>query len=178
MPRTWLLRPHRSTKTQQARPSRPRRPSLWLEMLEQRTVPSFLPPVSYGLGARPTEPVIADFNNDGIPDLAVAVSQGPGANGYAAIYLSDGQGGLTPAGTFALGTTPDGLRAADLNGDGTIDLVSANFNSANVSVLLGNGDGTFPGQMNFDVGIDPFQVAVGDFNAPSRTRWRCGQLCP
>src|SRR5262249_48663796 len=40
----------------------------------------------------------------------------------------------------------------------------ANSNSTDVSVLLGNGDGTFQGAVNFQAGSRPFSVAVGDFN--------------
>src|SRR5260370_268992 len=52
----------------------------------------------------------------------------------------------------------------DFNGDGRLDLVVANFGSANVSVLLGNGDGTFQAASNFPAGSNPRSVAVGDFH--------------
>jgi ornithine cyclodeaminase/alanine dehydrogenase-like protein (mu-crystallin family) len=52
----------------------------------------------------------------------------------------------------------------DFNGDGVQDLAVANEAFDNVSVLLGNGDGTFQGPQNFGVGSSPRSVAVGDFN--------------
>ena len=54
--------------------------------------------------------------------------------------------------------------AADFNGDGKIDLAVANGGSNTVSVLLGNGDGTFAAATNYSVGSDPVALAVGDFN--------------
>jgi hypothetical protein len=45
-----------------------------------------------------------------------------------------------------------------------IDVAAANANSSTVSVLLGNGNGTFQTPMNLAVGLSPFSVAIGDFN--------------
>src|SRR5207248_3078866 len=56
------------------------------------------------------------------------------------------------------------VAVGDFDGDGKLDLAVANFNSANVSVLLGKGDGTFQAPNNFVVGTEPISVAVGDFN--------------
>ena len=52
----------------------------------------------------------------------------------------------------------------DFNGDGIQDLVLANNSSNNVSVFLGDGSGQFRPPRNFNVGTDPYSVAVGDFN--------------
>ena len=56
------------------------------------------------------------------------------------------------------------MAVGDFNGDGKPDLVVTNQGSDNVSVLLGNGDGTFQGRMNFSAGSGADGVAVGDFN--------------
>jgi hypothetical protein len=53
---------------------------------------------------------------------------------------------------------------ADFNGDGVPDLAVGNENSNNVSVLLGNGDGSFQAAWNFFAGAGPKSVVVGDFN--------------
>jgi hypothetical protein len=51
---------------------------------------------------------------------------------------------------------------ADLNGDGVLDVAVANGGSNNVSVLLGNGDGTLAAPVNYAVGTDPVGIAAGD----------------
>jgi len=55
------------------------------------------------------------------------------------------------------------VAVSDFDGDGKRDLVVAN-NSGGVSVLLGNGDGTFQAGVNYTAGTTPYSVAVGDFN--------------
>src|SRR5262249_28965896 len=57
----------------------------------------------------------------------------------------------------------------DFNGDGKLDLAVANPNSANVSVLLGNGDGTFQSAVNYVIGAKPESIAVSDFNRDGKS---------
>ena len=56
------------------------------------------------------------------------------------------------------------MAVADLNGDGRPDMVTTNSDGNSVSVLLGNGDGTFSVQQTFPVGRSPRDVAVADLN--------------
>src|SRR5687767_2417286 len=65
---------------------------------------------------------------------------------------------------LSVGLNPHGVAAADLNGDGHVDLVTANTTPNNVSVLLGNGNGTFQPQLTFPVQNRPKFVVTGDFN--------------
>ena len=65
---------------------------------------------------------------------------------------------------FGVGSGPRSVAVGDFNGDGAQDLAVANRDSNNVSVLLGNGDGTFQAAVNFGAGAGPRSVAVGDFN--------------
>ena len=53
--------------------------------------------------------------------------------------------------------------AGDFNGDGRIDLAVVNEDDDTVSVLLGNGDGTFQPQVTYAVGSDPDAIVAGDF---------------
>jgi hypothetical protein len=136
---------------------------LRLQLLESRDTPSFLPPATYDVGLKPREPAIADFDGDGQLDLAVTLNQGSAV----AVLRGDGLGNFTEPTTYATGSQPWGLRVADLNKDGRLDLISANCdeNRANsVSILLGNGDGTFQPSVDYPAGQGPLRVAVGDLN--------------
>ncbi|MBV9497010.1 MAG: IPT/TIG domain-containing protein, partial [Acidobacteria bacterium] len=63
-----------------------------------------------------------------------------------------------------VGTNPTRIAAADFNGDGKKDIVVANLNGSTVSVLFGNGDGTFGTRTNLTAGSGPDGVTVGDFD--------------
>src|SRR2546425_96128 len=75
---------------------------------------------------------------------------------------------FTPAATFGVGTHPKSVAVGDFNGDGKLDLAVANYDSTTVSVLLGNGDGTFQTAQNFGAGGSPAFVAAGDFNGDGK----------
>jgi hypothetical protein len=126
------------------------------------------------VGTNPFGVVVADFNGDGKPDLAVANS----SDKTVSVLLN-----TTPAGsgvvsfiaqqTFAAGASDFYLAAADVNGDGRPDLVVANSGDNTVSVLLnttpaGTQLPTFAAQKTFTVGIQPYAVAVGDVNGDGR----------
>jgi hypothetical protein len=64
-----------------------------------------------------------------------------------------------------VGLSPKSLTSADFNGDGKIDLVTANSGSNNLSVLLAIGTGSFAPAVNFTVGSMPYYVITADFNA-------------
>ena len=67
--------------------------------------------------------------------------------------------------SYAAGTNPQWVTVADVNHDGKLDLLVANFTDNTVSVLLGNGDETFQHKMDFPTGANPSSIAVGDFDA-------------
>ena len=68
-----------------------------------------------------------------------------------------------------MGNGPGALVAGDFTGDGRTDLAVANFYANDVSVLLGNGDGTFQNQMTVPGGDGPSAIVAGDFNGDGRT---------
>ncbi|MEQ1802501.1 MAG: FG-GAP-like repeat-containing protein [Gammaproteobacteria bacterium] len=119
-----------------------------------------LPAVTYsmGTGSRPHSLVVADFNEDGKLDIAVADY---GANNVG-IRLGTGNGTFPSVATFATGTGPHSIRTGDLNGDGKLDLVTANDQSETASILLGNGNGTFAARTDYAVGKVPKAIAIGD----------------
>src|SRR5262249_39651671 len=72
-------------------------------------------------------------------------------------------------GESPVGSLPHSAAVADVNGDGKPDLATANHGSSpNVSVLLGNGDGTFKAHQDFTVGSGPRCVAVADVNGDGK----------
>ena len=125
----------------------------------------------------PSGVVMADVNNDGKLDAVVL-----GADGSVAVYLGKGDGTLTsPSHYYAAGTSPVALAVADLNHDGKPDIVVVNQGSANISVLLGNGDGTFKDQTLseaasgsgtqapiYSVGNSPIFAAIADLNGDGK----------
>jgi FG-GAP-like repeat/FG-GAP repeat len=75
---------------------------------------------------------------------------------------------FSPAVIYPVGAGPRAVVTGDFNGDGLLDLVTANQSSNTVSVLLGKGDGTFQQAQNFDTGAGPQSLAVGDFNGDGK----------
>ncbi|MDY7007466.1 MAG: FG-GAP-like repeat-containing protein, partial [Cyanobacteriota bacterium] len=117
---------------------------------------------SLTVGDSPLSVAVEDFNGDGVADLAVANFASEDVSVLLGVGKSYGSfGGAT---NFAVGGGLSSVVTEDFNGDGILDLVVANFNSDNVSVLLGIGDGSFGGATNFAVGVGPQSVATEDFN--------------
>jgi hypothetical protein len=65
---------------------------------------------------------------------------------------------------FATANPVYAVLIGDLNGDGIPDLVTSNYSGTTISVLLGNGDGTFQSHVDYAVGSFPFGMAMGDLN--------------
>jgi uncharacterized protein (TIGR03437 family) len=121
-------------------------------------------------GMSPISVAVADFNGDSHLDIAIA-SQ----SGSVSVLLGDGTGNFSAAPratNIQIGTGSSILSfivARDLNNDNRQDLAIANISSGNVTVLLGNGDGSFTPAPHspFAVGTNPNSIAVGDFNGDS-----------
>jgi hypothetical protein len=82
--------------------------------------------------------------------------------------VNDGGSTAFQGTSYAVGSTPDSVAVADLNGDGKLDLIIANAGSNTVSVLLGNGAGGFGSATSFNVGTSPASVTVGDLNGDGK----------
>ena len=105
-----------------------------------------------------------DFNGDGTLDLAI-VSDYLQSTGYVYIMLGNPDGTFqSPGPEIALGNAPAGVVAADFNADGNLDLAVSSPFSGLISILLGNGDGTFGPRNDFAVDILPTQMVCGDLN--------------
>jgi FG-GAP-like repeat/FG-GAP repeat len=134
---------------------------------------TFNTPVNYPDDAAPSAIAISDFNHDGNLDLAVSNENENGNN--VSILLGNGNGTFQAAVNYPAGFGPASIAVGDFNGDGNPDLVVANASSADngaggttISVLLGNGNGTFQAPVSYLSGSEPIGVAVGDFNSDGK----------
>jgi hypothetical protein len=114
--------------------------------------------------------VPADFNGDGILDLAILDSA---SNGDLFIRLGNGDGTFQPPRLVNSRRNVQDIWVSDFNGDGIADLAygERDANSAKIWVALGNGDGTFqePVSLTIPANQGVFSFAVGDFNSDGKT---------
>lgn len=153
---------------------------------------TFQPRTDITLALHPVAMTVADFNGDGKADLAVATQNS--TTDDLTMMFGNGNGTFQAPVTTVTDTASvftsfwgggqSSIMSADFNGDGRLDLVEVNnkdarvsigrnafgvfYQPGTVSVLLGNGDGTFQAPRNSAVGSGATSVAVGDFNGDGR----------
>ena len=115
------------------------------------------PGLSYSVGRGVDHLQIVDFNRDGYSDLTLT------ASGQLAILPGHGDGTFG-ARRFPTGSDPSRAITGDLNGDGFQDLITSVPGARAVSVVLGQGDGSFSAYRHMDIGEVPGALAAGDFN--------------
>jgi hypothetical protein len=143
---------------------------------------NFQPAATYSSGGyQPAFVAIADVNGDGIPDLLVANSYSSDTIG---VLLGNGDGTFKPVVVYSSGGGgPITIIPADLTGNGNIDLIVGNQSPCYactgdgvVSILFGNGDGTFQSPVTYDSGgfgpdggaIGPTALAYQDVNGDGK----------
>src|SRR5262249_37716730 len=99
---------------------------------------------------------------------------GSTAPGAVSVLLGDGTGRLGSPGVFGLESNPQSLAAADVDGDGHLDVVAADTtigvaDGDTVSVLLGDGTGALGAAARFKVGSYPRPVVAADWNGDGKT---------
>jgi hypothetical protein len=138
---------------------------------------TFQPAVNFAAGPSPASAIVADFNKDGLPDIAVA-NNGSNHSTLAVMLQDPAHPGTfqTPV-PYDAGVNPTMMAVADLNGDGMLDLVVADLTAppGNVSVVLGRAaaPGQFHPRATYSLpnGANPSNassVAVGDYNRDGR----------
>jgi hypothetical protein len=127
-------------------------------------------------GDGPGQVVMEDLNHDDVNDLVVSNA----LSDTVSVLLGNGDGSFQAPRQFAVGAFVAGIEStisvlhngrgvvlADFNGDANPDIAVTNKDSADVSVLLGRGDGTFEPQRRFDATSRPFSIDAGDLNGDS-----------
>jgi hypothetical protein len=124
---------------------------------------TFQPSVTYSAGDQPLSIVAADFNRDGNLDLAVANS----LSTYISILIGNGDGTFQAATQSPTLPGPENfVSVGDFNNDGKIDIVALSYQNPCkcISILLGNGDGTFQDPVTTEPPFVATAIGVGDFN--------------
>jgi len=70
--------------------------------------------------------------------------------------------------SYSTGGSPRSVTIGDINGDGNLDIITADLGAAKTSVLLGNGNGTFQARTSYSTGSNPYSVATGDVNGDGK----------
>ena len=127
---------------------------------------TFSSPLLYPVGASPTGVAIADFNQDGKKDLAVTNN----VSNTVSLLFGNGNGTFQSHVDLPTAKGPFSVVVADLNNDAIMDLaIGASSSGSNrISILLGNGDGTFKPHVDhsaaFILGGFTEQLGIADFN--------------
>lgn len=140
---------------------------------------------SFDVGEFPNSVVVGEFNSDTFLDLAITNR----ISDNVSILLGNANGGFSNANNIEVGNGPTSIALGDFNSDGISDLAVTNTNilgvgdiigvscteydcsdiysyiyNSSISILLGNGDGSFNNANNIPIGDSPDAVAVSDFN--------------
>jgi hypothetical protein len=122
---------------------------------------SYDPGVPFGNVTRRVAAV--DLDGDNAVDLAATTSYD-----VVSLFANAGGGAFAPARTAATGDGPDAIAAADVDGDGTPDLLVTNVDSNDVTVLLNDGSGGLVPGGTYAVGTQPSDLVIADLNGDGR----------
>jgi hypothetical protein len=122
--------------------------------MSTRTIPT--------VGTRAYGGIATDLDRDGWPDLTIVNEDSEDLRVF--LNAADGTGAYEPflQPTFPVGDRASPSEPSDFDRDGVADVCVANIDDNTVSILLGNGDGTFAPQQLVAVGLAPRGIAVLD----------------
>ena len=117
---------------------------------------------SGGTGNEPLFVATADINGDTIPDMIISNY----ADNSLTVLLGNGDGTFSEAtgSPINVGSQPRSISTGNLNGDAHVDLAVTNLGSNAITILLGNGDGTFDEGGSFQVSSQPASNTIADFD--------------
>ena len=139
---------------------------------------TFAPKVTYNdIGTGQTSMAVVDLNGDGLPDIITSDYYG-GVEGHdVSVMMNLGNGTFGAPTFYGTSSGPFGVAVADLNGDGKPDIVTSNWDTGTISVLMGNGDGTFkPSVTVASAGNEAGSIAIADLKPRRQARPRRRQL--
>jgi hypothetical protein len=108
----------------------------------------------------------ADVNGDGKVDLILLATLSSSTE--IRVLTNDGSGGFTLSGSYPVGSNPYAVTAADVNGDGWVDLIACNEGNNTLTVLTNNGAGVFGSNATLNVGSGPESLTAADVNGDGR----------
>jgi hypothetical protein len=112
--------------------------------------------------------VPADVNGDGKPDLVLA-TEWLLSNPRVTVLTNNGTGGFQLSGYYLLAATPGGIAVADVDGDGRLDIITANGSTAtSLSVFTNSGAGIFGSNNTITISSGPDSVTAADVNGDGR----------
>jgi hypothetical protein len=114
-------------------------------------------------GFAPFSVTAADFNGDGLTDVAAGSGEGVGA---LTVWLGTAAGEFRTGGRHELAVGPTRAAAADLTGDGRADVIVTSYVGGEVALLTGGDDATL---YRMESAGNPYGIATGDFDGDGRS---------
>ena len=126
----------------------------------------------YSTSASPLAATTGNFHGSGKADLAVVENVSQFSTGALSVFSNNGDGTFQPYVDYTVGVNPQTAVTGDFNGDGVLDVAvlnaGAQLQQGTVSVLLGNGNGTFQAHLDSSVGVSYGYMVAGDFNGDGK----------
>jgi hypothetical protein len=140
-----------------------------LALLSNQSDGTFFAPRAYPAPLAELTTVTRDLNGDGKPDLIAATGQPSFVPGTISVYLNDGRGKFPGRQDYGVGFDPVAVAIGDFDGDGKDDVAASDYLDNQLSILLGNGDGTLQAEKRYPGATTQMQgLAAGDFNGDGK----------